>query len=60
MRLTIISLRLAWGVLMGVLLYLIVTSRIDPLGLVLYSLVVIAVMSAEMFLRPRGGRRAAR
>jgi hypothetical protein len=59
-RHAVIGLKVAWGVLMLVLLYLIVTSSISPLGLVFYSLVVIAVMSAAMYLRPRGGRRAAR
>lgn len=60
MRLAVISLRVVWGVLMAILLYLIIANRIDPLGLVVYSLVVIAVMAAAMYLQPRGGRRAAR
>lgn len=59
MRSAVIGLRVVWCVLMAVLLYLIVTSSISPIGTVLYSLVVIAVMAAEMYLRPRGGRRAA-
>lgn len=60
MRQAMVGLRVVWCVLMLVLLYLIVSGSITPLGLVFYSLVVIAVMSAAMYLRPRGGRRAAR
>lgn len=60
MQLAVVSLRVLWGVLMAVFLYLIVTSSIDPLGVVLYSLLVIAVMAAEMYLRSRVNRHAAR
>lgn len=60
MQLAVVSLRVLWGVLMAVFLYLIVTSSIDPLGVVLYSLLVIAVMAAEMYLRSRVNRRVAR
>jgi hypothetical protein len=59
-RIAIISLRVAWVVLMAVFLALIVTNSISGWGTVLYSLAVIAVMFAAMYLRPRGGRRAAR
>lgn len=65
---SVIALRILWGVLMAVLLALIVTNSISGLGTALYSLVVMAVMAAEMYLRSRlrpaglrpAGRRAAR
>jgi hypothetical protein len=49
-----------WAVLMAVFLYLIVTSTISGWGTVLYTLLVIAVMSAAMYLQARVNRHAAR
>lgn len=57
---SVIALRVLWAVMMAVFLVLIVTDSISGWGTVLYSLAVIAVMGAAMYLRPRGGRRVAR
>jgi hypothetical protein len=56
----IIGLRAVWVILMLIFLLLIVNNAIAGWGTVLYSLAVMAVMFTEMYLRPRGGRRAAR
>lgn len=55
-----VALIVLYWVLMAVFLYLIVTGNISGWGTVIYALVVLAVMGAAMYLRPRGGRRAAR
>jgi hypothetical protein len=61
MRIAVITLRVLWGVLMAVFLYLIVTNSISAWGTVLYSLAVLTVMYVAMYLSSRrAGRRAAR
>lgn len=60
MRLTVMILKALWAVLMVILLLLIIDNSISGWGTVLYALVVLAVMSAAMYLQARAGRRAAR
>jgi hypothetical protein len=57
-----IILRAVWAVLMLIFLLLIIDNSISGFGTVIYSLVVLAVMAAEMYLRHRlqAGPRAAR
>jgi len=56
LRTIIWGLRVLWAIMMVFLLILILTDSISGYSTVVYSLLVLAVMSAEMILRKREKR----